>query len=376
MSLVPRVLGDLGPRDRGPVMVCLGGIHGNEYAGVAALQRVFGTLESEGVELDGRFVGLSGNRLALARRQRYVDHDLNRAFRPERLARVRTTVAGLHSEDAELKDIDAHISDVLAAAPGSVHLLDLHSTSGGGSPFTVLDDTLANRAFAFSIPVPHVLGLEEEVGGTSTSYAQRRGMVSAAFESGQHSDPESVDRAEAAIWIALESSGVLPADSRLEVIRGQQLLERQCGELPDVVEVRYRHALAPGHQFVMEPGFHNFDPVRAGQLLATEAGLPVCIDRDARLLMPLYQGQGDDGFFVVHAVNPIWLEISAWLRRLHAERYVHWLPGVSRHPDQPGTLVIDTRRARWLAIQVFHLLGYRRERRGDHTLLMTRRGDG
>jgi succinylglutamate desuccinylase len=37
---VPRVLGTYGGTTAGPLVICLGGIHGNEPAGVLAAQRV------------------------------------------------------------------------------------------------------------------------------------------------------------------------------------------------------------------------------------------------------------------------------------------------------------------------------------------------
>jgi len=377
LSVPPRILGDLGPRDSGPVFICFCVVHGNEPAGLLAIQRLVARLQSTGVELAGRFVGVIGNAQAYAAGKRFLEIDLNRAFQPERLERLRRDGAEpLCPEEAELVALDELLREAQSLAAGRpVFLLDLHSTSGGGAPFSVLDDTLKNRAFAFHIPVPHVLGLEEELVGTVTSQANRMGLVAMAFEAGQHDDPESIDRAEAAILIALEASGVLPP-GQLDAKGARQLLASATSGLPRVVEVRRRHALAQGHQFRMEPGFHNFDAIRRGQLLATDGGEPVAADRNARLLMPLYQGQGDDGFFIVHDVKPIWLELSAWLRGLPLHGLLHWLPGVRRHSQRPETLIVDKHRARWLALQVFHLLGYRRRRGKNRTLVMTRRDRG
>ncbi|MBK6950183.1 MAG: hypothetical protein IPH16_20770 [Haliscomenobacter sp.] len=62
-------------------------------------------------------------------------------------------------------------------------------------------------------------------------------------------------------------------------------------------EIIWRHPVEPEDQFRMEPGFQNFDPVRIGQRLATDRNGPVLAKVDARILMPLYQAQGEDGFF-------------------------------------------------------------------------------
>ena len=40
-----------------------------------------------------------------------------------------------------------------------------------------------------------------------TEFFDRLGYMTLSFESGQHDDPESIDRAEGAIWMALEHVG-------------------------------------------------------------------------------------------------------------------------------------------------------------------------
>ena len=371
----PRVIGDLGRDRAGPMLVCIGSLHGNEPAGFLALRRVFKKLGPgpEGLEgLEGRFVGLTGNRKALAVGQRFLELDLNRAWTPERIDRVRRTTEALVAEDDELRELSLEL-DFLLEDGRDAMVLDLHSTSGGGPAFTNLDDTLRNRRFAFRIPVPHVLGLEEELAGTLAGHLNERRIVAIGFEAGQHADPRAVDRAEAAVWIALEHSGVLRPGTRPEVDRALRSLRKEHAPFPNVVEVRYRHAVEPGDGFAMLPGFTTFQRVRRGQELAREPAGPVTACESGRILMPLYQGQGEDGFFLVREVQYAWLRLSAVLRRLGADRFLHWLPGVRRHPGRPRTYVVDRRRARWLARQVFHLLGYRRAAEDGVVLTMTRR---
>ena len=111
-----------------------------------------------------------------------------------------------------------------------------------------------------------------------------------------------------------------------------------------------------------------------GQALAVDREGPVTAPQSGLLLMPLYQRQGDDGFFIVRKVAPAWLKLSTVLRRLRLERGLHLLPGVRRHPELAGSFLVDRRVARFLALDLFHLLGFRRL--GPATgrwLVMTRR---
>lgn len=356
------------------MLICLGGVHGNEPSGYLAIELVLESLARDAVGLRGTFVGLGGNLQALERRQRFLRTDLNRHWHPERVERLRLAdESRLAAEDAELRQLDDAIRGALADATGDVFGLDLHTTSGEGPCFAVLDDTLANREFALRVPVPLVVGLEEELSGTVTHYMAELGLREFGFEAGQHDDPQSVDRAVAAIWLALESAGVVAEGSRPELDDARRLLEQETGDLPHVVEVRYRHAIAPGDEFVMKPGFVNFEHVEGGRIVARDQRGPILAPEVGMILMPLYQAQGEDGFFIVRRLAPAWLKLSAVLRRRGMHRVLHLLPGVRRHEELIDTFVVDRRWARFLALELFHLLGYRRRGPAGRFVMMTRR---
>jgi len=357
------------------MLICVAGLHGNELAGVKALERVFRRLSDHPSELLGRLVGLVGNRRALAAGQRFLQHDLNRHWTPEQLEYVRSTDQPLDAEDAELRELDQQLEELIAEAGEEITVFDLHTTSGPAPAWAPLDDTLNNRRFALELPVTLVLGLEEELAGTMSFYLSQRGIRVAGFESGQHDEEAAVDRAEAAIWIALEAAGVSRRGQRPEAAAARDRLQRESGSLPHVVEVSNRHNLQPGDGFRMRPGFRTFQQVEAGQILADDRSGPITAPVTGLLLMPLYQSQGADGFFIVNPIRPLWLKVSAAVRRLRFDRLVHWLPGVRRHPQLARSYRVDRRWARWLALELFHLLGFRRVGPTGRVVTLTRRLD-
>lgn len=369
--LPERVLARFTGATQGPVLTCIGSMHGNEPAGVLAALRIADRLEAEAIEIRGMFVALLGNRRAVAARRRYVDHDLNRIWLPERMAAVRGAQRPAEAEEAE-ELLHAIETEVANRRADEVFVLDLHTTSGASPAFAVVDDTLPNREFALHYPVPIVLGLEEQLSGTLLSFLNERDWVTMGFESGQHDDTASVDRAEAAIWIAMAAAGLLSLQHP-NVVASRTLLEDATRNLPNVVELRYRHAITPADQFRMMPGFVSFDAVEKGDLLGHDRDGEVRATEDCRVLMPLYQAQGDDGFFLIRSVSMRWLQLSKWLRRFGTDRFVHWLPGVRRHPDQPESWVVDRRIARWFASELFHLLGFRHRGTAGRFVVVTRR---
>jgi len=371
---VPRVITEWGVATGQPTLIAIGSLHGNEPAGVRALERVARKLTEHRPGFRGRFIALSGNRAALATGRRYLAADLNRFWTPETIGRLRS---GSPTEDdpPELHEAADLLETIeRCRGTGTNYVLDLHTASGDSPPFAVLADTLANRRFARQLRLPIILGLEEQLDGTLLSYLETLGFVTTGCEGGRHEDATAIDHLEAATWLALAGTGVLAPETELaEVARAQALNEAAGRELPAVSEIRYRHEVTDGREFRMEPGFQSFQPVATGQLLGHDGGGPIEAPFEGRIMLPLYQAQGSDGFFLSRPVRPIWLEVSALLRRAGVGALAHWLPGVSRDPQRPDVLLVDRRTARWLALEVFHLLGYRRERVEGDVLLVTRR---
>lgn len=373
-ALSPRLLGQHEGSAPGPTVVAIGALHGNEPGGPAAITAVLDRLGRERPALAGRFVGLVGNRRALAAGVRHLGRDLNRRWSPEELGAVLAGGRASSPEDLELAELVAAIAPWVAAAREPVVFLDLHSTSAPGSPFVCMADVLRNRPIAFALPIPVLLGIEEAIDGALMGYLTELGHVAVAIEGGQHDDPETARRLEAALWLALVAAGALAADGIADLAAHLALLAAAAEGLPRVLEVRHRHPVHPMDGFQMKPGFRNLDPVERGTLLAADARGEVRAPESGRLLMPLYQRQGEDGFFLSRPVAPFWLRASARLRRWRADRWLAALPGVRRDVEDRDRFVVDPRVARFQTINLFHLLGYRRVRdRGDRLVFSRRR---
>ena len=167
----------LGGAEPGPLLIAIGGLHGNEPSGVLALRRVAAAL-AEGPGLRGDVVMLAGNVGALERGVRFVDHDLNRGWSPERLASLASRGDLGHGrgdpEDREQIELVEAIERSLASARGPAFLLDLHATSAEGIPFALCRDDPRARAFSAAFPVTLVLGLIEALSSTLAGFLGSR----------------------------------------------------------------------------------------------------------------------------------------------------------------------------------------------------------
>jgi predicted deacylase len=365
------LIGSIVGSQPGPTLVITGGIHGNEPAGVLAAERVMPRLNELGAAIRGEIVFLRGNTRALARNVRYVDVDFNRQWTSATIAANSSHFSNT-SEGVEQHELLIHLSDAIKRARGEIYFLDLHTTSAQGEAFATVGDTLRNRRFAMQFPVMIVLGLEEQIEGTLLEYLNNLGAITIGFEAGQHEALSSVDHHEAMIWNAVIASGNLAREQVVDLEHWQSVL-RGAGRGSRVIEVRYRHSIGSGDNFIMEPGFRSFDPIKRGQLLARDRSGDITANESGLILMPLYQALGDDGFFLTRKVKRFWLTLSALLRRLRFGNFMHVLPGVRRDRLNTDVLVINTHIARLLPLQIFHLLGFRRLRWVENSLIVSRR---
>lgn len=298
--VIGRILGDF----PGPTLLVTTLIHGNELAGAIAAERVLARLRSEEVSLRGELVVLGGNLGAMREGRRHRGKDLNRLWTEEKIAALRARDGeGDDAEDHEQRELLTEIDAVFARAAGKVFAIDLHTTSAAGYPFGIYD-TRAQEAFALRFPLPMIRGLAAALAGVLTSHLVRRGAIALAVEGGQHDDPRTTDHLEATLVVALEAAGLASASQLSTLASARAHLDAARGGIPRAMEVVARYAITPDDRFKMAPGFANIARVHRGQLLANDAGGEIRAPAEGLVILPLYQGQGDDGFFFGREVSP------------------------------------------------------------------------
>ncbi|HET7500260.1 MAG TPA: succinylglutamate desuccinylase/aspartoacylase family protein [Kofleriaceae bacterium] len=318
-----RVIAERSGDEPGPTLIVIGGMHGNEPAGIVAARTAIAALDRAAIR--GDIVALVGNLRACAAGRRHLGRDLNRMWTDEQIAAARAAVAGPEPaadgapERREVRDVrdareapevpEVHelvelagaIDAAIGRARGPVYVLDLHTTSAPGFPFAVVGSTAAHRRFAQAFQLPGIIGLEEALPGVLTGHLGRRGCVTLAIEGGQHTTRDAADNLGAVVTVALEATGVVAAMPGAEAARAH--LAKVRGALPLLIEVTLRHPVRPEHAFCMEPGFANLQRTAAGTLLARDRGGEIRAPFDGVVLLPLYQPDGDDGFFYGRAIT-------------------------------------------------------------------------
>ena len=298
-----RIIGDLQGVEPGPTVIVLGGVHGNEYTGVETLSQLFSRLNKEKPHFRGRLIGLQGNMKAIQRHYRFVDEDLNRIWNENIIREVRRSSSqSLRSvERRELKDLLEIIDPLLEDKTNQpCYIIDLHSFSARDGMFAISNSHQSHTRIVGQMDVPVVYGLENELGGTLLDYFRRRGHVALAFEGGQHGDDKTVTNKIALLYQLLEKTGNLGKPHEYNELHSfTDYLRRENHAYPEHTELIYRYQFEARDEFSMRPGFSNFHWVQEGEHVANDRHGRIRALRDGYLLMPLYQEQGTDGFFLI-----------------------------------------------------------------------------
>ena len=369
-----RVIGHIKGKDKGPTLIFFGGIHGNEPSGVIALEEVLGRLKSHKDQLKGNVYGIRGNIPALAKERRFLEDDLNRIWTRQGIDTIKAkNPAERSSEENELVKIYQIISRILTDDPGPYYFIDYHTTSSPTLPFITINDALINRKFARLFKLPVILGLEEYLEGPLLSYINEKGYVAIGFESGQHYTQEAIENSVAFTWLTLLFTGAIDEEFLADQKNYIALLKKSALGNTNFYEVTHRHLITQKDNFTMIPGFRSFDTLAEGTKLASHNGKKLKTDKKTIVFMPLYQEQGEEGFFLIRKI-PNWiLKLSAAMRKIRIDYFLTILPGISWGSATKDRLMVNLKVARFLSKPFFHLMGYRSKTVDATHILMSNR---
>lgn len=300
----------------GPKLIVLGAVHGNETAGVHAIRRVLGELDSGQLVITRghvTFVPVT-NPLAHANARRIGDRNLNRNLRPT----------------AVPQDFEDRIANVLCPwLDAHDVLLDLHSFQGPGEAFAMIgpeDNTGALEPFAHAADEARLarhlgprrlvegwlrsyeqgvaarrarsagsgkpLDTDANYGVGTTEYMRSRGGWAITLECGQHADLQAPEVGYRAIRQTLALLGLAeiplqPPAPAHELLRLEQVVDR----------------LHADDRFARE--WASFDAVRAGETIGIRHdGTPVDAPADGRIVFPNVRAEPGHEWFYFARPSP------------------------------------------------------------------------
>jgi succinylglutamate desuccinylase len=300
----PHIVNYIKGKKQQPLVILLGGIHGNEPSGIQAIEMVFRNI---GMEMcQGSILGLRGNLAAIKVNRRFIVTDLNRLWTPANVYNALQDPSDTLSDDEQslrglVQTINQFVDDL---EPCAIYFLDMHTTSSDGGIFAILTDDKASIDVARKLALPCVYDLLKNVSHSALNYMQAHDWgvpcYAMAFEAGHHKDPFSVYR-----HFAVAMRFIIQAEISEQDLTNHQydhMLDIYMTTLPKSVSAKYRYGIGEARLFAMKPGFKHYSPIKKGEIVARYNGEYVYAPMDGLILMPLYQKQGGDGFFIVQEI--------------------------------------------------------------------------
>jgi succinylglutamate desuccinylase len=299
-----RIIGEIKGEKPGPLIILMGSLHGNETAGIKAIEKVFNKIHHEKLKVRGRLIGMRGNIQAFKARKRFIDYDLNRAWTDEQISRLRNNGKSLHFiEDSEMLDLMDFFDSIFHQNGSQERIfVDLHTTSAENGNFIVVPEIYADHQVIRALKLPLILDLEKHIKGTLLSYLGIRKILAFAFEGGMIGSEIAVKLHIAGIWEILVTCGSIQND-QINEIRIGALLQTFAYELPYRLRVKYHYWITDEEEFRMKPGFINFQRVKNSEVIAVNRHGEIIAPMDGLIFMPLYQRSGNDGFFIVEEIE-------------------------------------------------------------------------
>ncbi|MDZ7681202.1 MAG: succinylglutamate desuccinylase/aspartoacylase family protein [Fodinibius sp.] len=296
-----RIIGSVKGDPKGPIVVMLAGMHGNEPVGVEAAKNILDKLEGVSPAIDGHVLGIRANISALEQQVRYIDEDMNRLWFSSILEKIRSTPEDEieSSERREIKRLLSILDTIDKKSGQPTVMVDLHTFSAEGYMFAITNNDLRQRQLLSHLKVPMVFGIGESLRGTALRYYQEQGFISFGLEGGQHQNKLTENNITCALMLLLQAVGCIEQQYVSDIQDYREYLQSQTKHLPVQTKLVYQHIIEQGDAFKMRPGYQNFQPVTKGEWLASDQNGKIKCRCDGYILMPLYQRQGNDGFLLL-----------------------------------------------------------------------------
>ena len=245
----------------GPVVGFMGMLHGNEPAGVG----LWRLAQEIGQPASGELRLIVGHPDAMAAAPggvRYIRDDLNRLFLDnDSLAEAGVDFDGPdYRRMVELKSVLADL-DVL---------LDIHTTSQPSEPFAI--GYAANpeaRRLSRALPVTLVDGLHQFIRGNVCQWLLDRDRAAITVEVGAHLDPAAPGCAFDVAKRVLAELDMLPPEHALSKVNAPASGHGPASGGRRIVVGH--HVASVGRDFRYTRHFHNFDPLKPGEIVGSDA---------------------------------------------------------------------------------------------------------
>lgn len=258
----------------GPTVMVIAGVHGNERAGVYALQELVPRLELT----RGKLFVAFGNPAAINANVRMLTKNLNRCF-----------YAGNNGTDPE----DKRARQLMKYMDKAEALLDLHMFyDDDGVPFVICEETCLDMAKFFDVEIISTNWAETEPGG-SDDYMYKQGKVGICVECGP------ISRSKEYTGFAIKTT--------LQFLKyyGMVKVDIKLSSKTKKIIKTYKTVYRTNQDYRLTPGLKNFQELPEGKLILRDGDKEYFAEAGDCVIFPHYKARIGEEAYVLGKIQPV-----------------------------------------------------------------------
>ena len=251
-----------------PTLTILWWIHGDEIAWIKTVDYLVNHIENKVLQLlSWKLILAYGNQQAMIKKQRQIQHNMNRLFQDKYL-----------KSDSDEYEIQRAI-ELAEILQETDYLLDIHSTSSSTEPFIFAEDIWDELEIANTIfPGKTILGWEAMADGSIISwdtngFVHKHWGTALTLEWGSHLDKSTFE-------VSKEVSLAL-----LWYLWMIQSLSEEHAHKWETYEM-YKIQTSKHSDIKFSKRFHNFEQIRGWDLIYTDWSEDIYAEEDFTILLP------------------------------------------------------------------------------------------
>ncbi len=262
---------EISGKEKGHVSIVLAGTHGDEVCGVEVLGKILPSLEIE----SGRVLFGFGNPLAIEKKERFVEANLNRMFKD----------SGLLSEKEKSSYEYGRARFLKQYLDRADALLDIHASFVAESKAFIICEQHSLKIADYLSFDTILSGLDELQPGGTDYYMNKIGGCGICVECGFLGDPLSVQRAETSINAFLRARG--HTNGKLRLYPKSTILKA------------YKLYFTKTSKFRLVKPFKDFEKVASGQVIGMDGEEEIKAPKESIILFARDRDQPNDEAFLL-----------------------------------------------------------------------------